>query len=396
MQEKSGDFWVGESLKYAIPPSLGVTPDQAALTVEIHFSNDSIVDLIYCEINTANTCITEASEQNFKLRTGEKKVVLVNLGRTWKISDTLKTLAIYRLLRKQTPDISQIRIVSYPGDITKVYYGPWSYMKTECDRIIAIYSPMSSLFHFTQGHIVTIIIDRHSQVSVVDSPVLATKTCLACKPNCIECLDGNGVCTRCGNDGTGKYQLTSGGQCCWVDSCEDCTETHKSIDYSDDIGMSGGTCTCPNGIVGNAGAYNRTGKLACVGGTPSKKIQTTEGEWSYKKFICTEKSFDGMPLSMGYIPFHQDSNLVCKGCREGMCFPPILKTAWDANWEIKSTMCHTISTYAEANDMEPNHFKAQHDALVYNDSKIVNFTSGILCRCEYSGITYVVGKWKNP
>jgi hypothetical protein len=106
VQEKSGDLWVGDSLIYAIPAGPEITPDQAALTVEIHFSNDSIVDLIYCEINTSNTCLTTASEQNFKLRTGEKKVVFVNLGRTWKISDTLHTLAIYRLLRKQTPDIS--------------------------------------------------------------------------------------------------------------------------------------------------------------------------------------------------------------------------------------------------------------------------------------------------
>jgi hypothetical protein len=71
-------------------------------------------------------------------------------------------------------------------------------------------------------------------------------------------------------------------------------------------------------------------------------------------------------------------------------------TGWGSNWEVKSTICHTIGTYAMADAMEPNHFKAQHDAVVYNDSNRVDYTRGILCRCEYSGITYVVGKWKNP
>jgi hypothetical protein len=269
-------------------------------------------------------------------------------------------------------------------------------MKTECDKIIALYSPNGNQFHYTKGQVVTMIIDRHSQVSVLDSPVLTAKTCLKCKPNCVECLDDNGFCVRCGKDGNGKYQLTSGGQCCWVGGCEDCTETHKSIDYSDDIGMSGGTCTCPNGVVGDVGAYNRSGELACVGGIPSKEIKLTEGVWSYKKLICTDKTFDGVPLGMSYIGFHQDSDLVCKGCRDSMCFPPILMTAWKANWEIKSTICHTISTYAETSIMEPNHFKAEHDAVVYGDIKRVEYTPGILCRCEYSGITYNVGKWKDP
>jgi hypothetical protein len=118
VKEKSGDLWVGEMLNRAIPAGPEITPEEAALTVEIIFSNDSIIDLNYCEINTSNTCIADlgtspdASKLNFKLRPGEKKVALVNLGRTLKITDHLHTLAIYRLLRKQTPDISQIRIVN--------------------------------------------------------------------------------------------------------------------------------------------------------------------------------------------------------------------------------------------------------------------------------------------
>jgi hypothetical protein len=118
LKEKSGDLWVGNMLSRALPAGPEITPKEAALTVEIIFSNDSIIDLSYCEINTANACIAilgtspDASKLNFNLRPGEKKVVQVNLGRTWKITDHLRTLAIYRLLRKQTPDISQIRIVN--------------------------------------------------------------------------------------------------------------------------------------------------------------------------------------------------------------------------------------------------------------------------------------------